>query len=129
MSLIKSWNQVEAHKSKTGEFPSTPGADHDLYLTWIKQCDARKAHALVLSQTDKSSQNRLNELLKIRALLFRGQLSQRMPKFKTYKNLIQIRNFKEKRFWNKLALLHFKEIGAWRILSRKLRWVRETLKP
>jgi len=76
MSLIKSWNQVEAHKSKTGEFPSTPGADHDLYLTWIKQCDARKAHALVLSQTDKSSQNRLNELLKIRALLFRGQLSQ-----------------------------------------------------
>ena len=76
MALAKSWNSVEAKKAKTGEYPEAlpTGADsigdRDVYISWIRDCDARKSHALLLEN------NQVNDLLKIRALLFRGQLEE-----------------------------------------------------
>jgi hypothetical protein len=73
MSAADAWNRIEAEKAKTGEYPQASEADHHVYLSWMRECDARKSHALLFQQ--KKDQP-VNDLLKIRALLFRGQLDE-----------------------------------------------------
>jgi hypothetical protein len=66
------WNQIEAQKAKTGIVPMQGGQSEGVYRAWIRDCDARKAQALLIVE-DKNKPI-IDDLLKIRALLFRGEL-------------------------------------------------------
>jgi hypothetical protein len=74
MSTPNPWNNTEAKKARTGKYPEASSkasnGDQDVYLTWIRECDARKSHALLIQN------KKVNDLLKIRALMFRGQLEE-----------------------------------------------------
>ena len=73
MSSSEAWIQVEAQKAKSGKFPEKIGVDQSVYLAWIRDCDARKCQSMLVEDAKDS---KANDLLKIRALLFRGELDE-----------------------------------------------------
>ena len=73
MSSSEAWIQVEAQKAKSGKFPEKIGVDQNVYLAWIRDCDARKCQSMLVEDAKDS---KTNDLLKIRALLFRGELDE-----------------------------------------------------
>lgn len=72
MAQVLKWNQIEAHKAKTGVIPVQSGQSEDVYRAWISACDARKARALLI--VEDKNKSAIDDLMKIRALLFRGDL-------------------------------------------------------
>jgi hypothetical protein len=62
------WGPAEAKKAITGRLPEPIDPNHDLYLAWIRDCDARKCHSLALTSPS------IDPLLRARAMLFRGEL-------------------------------------------------------
>jgi hypothetical protein len=76
MSSVKSWIDVEAKKARTGDFPVPSGSNHEVYLAWIRDCNARKGHSLVLADPKDPASQKVDDLLKVRTLLFRGELGQ-----------------------------------------------------
>ena len=70
MSQSEVWGAVEARKAANGEFPAPSNPDQELYIEWIRNCDARKCHSMLLQKRP------VNPLLTVRALMFRGRLAE-----------------------------------------------------
>ena len=68
--LRQIWGATDAKQAHSGICPEARDLDHELYLNWIRDCDGRKAHSLVLTQPS------LDPMLRVRALLFRGELGE-----------------------------------------------------
>ena len=73
MSPAEAWIEVEAKKARTGEYPAASGASQEIYLAWIRECDARKCQSMLVHDR---KDRKVDELLEIRALLFRGRIDE-----------------------------------------------------